>query len=258
MAKNIVSNNDKIKLKKYGIKATSKAFKRYESAGLLKEIDYNYLDEVQRFWKENYDKEITPITHLAYTNLTGIKDVRIVPSNEMWNEMLPFFNDMTIRPGYSDKNMYDRLVFTENRPEIILKRVHGNYFDTNNNYISSSEAEQILLKMKEDLIIKPSNADNGQGVGKLIHRQGRLFFNNKQVSINDIERIQEYNFIVQTVIEQHPLMARPHPASVNTLRMVTFRWRGKIRHLLTYARFGGGNNVKDHAIAGGVSVSVDD
>src|SRR5690625_1561160 len=191
-------------------------------------------------------------------NLTGERDNRIVPSSEMWNEMLPFFNDMTIRPGYSDKNMYDTLVKTNNRPEIVFKRVHGNYFNTNNEYIDSSTAEEILIKTKEDLIIKPSNADNGRGVGKILHRQGKMYYKDKSVTIEDLEKSLGHNFIVQTVIKQHPLMAEPHPASVNSLRMVTFRWNGTIKHLLTYARFGGGNNVKDHAIAGGVSVTVDD
>jgi|SRR5690625_1146357 len=251
-------NNSENRLSEYGIKADSKAFKRFDKAGLLDEIDYNYLNEVQDYWLKHYKKKITPITHLAYMNLTGERDNRIVPSSEMWNEMLPFFNDMTIRPGYSDKNMYDTLVKTNNRPEIVLKRVHGNYFNTNNEYIDSSTAEEILIKTKEDLIIKPSNADNGRGVGKILHRQGKMYYKDKSVTIEDLEKSLGHNFIVQTVIKQHPLMAEPHPASVNSLRMVTFRWKGEIKHLLTYARFGGGNNVKDHAIAGGVSVSVDD
>src|SRR5690625_3686833 len=190
--------------------------------------------------------------------LTGDRDNRIVTSSEMLNEMLPFFNDMTIRPGYSDKNMYDKLVETNNRPKIVLKRVHGNYFNTDNEYVDSVAAERILVNKKEDLIIKPSNADNGHGVGKIIHRQGKMYYKDKNVFIKDLEKALGYNFIVQTVIKQHPLMAEPHPASVNSLRIVTFRWKGQIRHLLTYARFGGGNNVKDHAIAGGVSVSVDE
>ena len=249
---------DNKKLSEYKINVNSKAFKRFDKAGLLNKVDYDYLNEVQEYWLKHYKKEVSPITHLAYMNLTGEKDKRIVPSREMWNEMLPFFNDMPIRPGYSDKNMYDTLVKTNNRPDIVLKRVHGNYFNTNNEYIDSLTAEKILIKAKEDLIIKPSNADNGQGVGKILHRQGKIYYKEKSVSIEDLEKALGHNFIVQTVIKQHPLMAEPHPASVNSLRMVTFRWKGEIRHLLTYARFGGGNNVKDHAIAGGVSVSVDD
>lgn len=246
------------RLKQYGVKPYSKHYKLFSKANLLENIDYDYIDEIQSYWIKHYKKKINPLVHIAYHNLLGKKDVRIMPTSVMWNEIIPFFNDMFIRPGYSDKNLYDRLVDTENRPETVLKRVHGNYFDSNNTDINREQAEKILIAMQQDLIIKPSNADNGRGVGKIYHRQGKLYYNNKHVSIIDLEKELGHNFIVQKVIQQHPMMAEPHPASVNTLRMVTFRWKGKIQHLLTYARFGGGNNVKDHAIHGGVSVSVDD
>src|SRR5699024_3102315 len=48
-------------------------------------------------------------------------------------------------------------------------------------------------------------------------------------------------------IEQHPIMAAPHPSSVNTLRIVTFRWKGEIRYLLAFARFGINNDIRDNA-----------
>jgi len=249
---------EKNRLKEYRIDTSSKAYKRFQKANLLKNIDFDYLDEVQSYWNEYYNKSIIPINHLAFANLLGIKDVRVMPNYEMWNEVIPYFNDMPIRSGYSDKNLYDKLVDTKNRPEIIIKRVHGNYFNTDNKDIDREAAEKIIINMKEDLIIKPSNTDNGRGIGKIYHRQGKIYYDDKNVSILDLEKALGHNFIVQTVIEQHPLMAEPHPASVNTLRMVTFRWKGRIKHLLTYARFGGGNNVKDHAIHGGVSVSVNE
>lgn len=247
----------KLKLQKYGVKLKSRAFKRFNNANLLKKVDFDFLDEVQDFWLKNYGKKINPINHIAYMNLLDKKDVRIVPSYEMWNEIIPFFNDMSIRPGYSDKNLYDQLINTDHRPETVLKKVHGNYFNKFNETIDKEEAEKLLLNKKQDLIIKPSNTDNGKGVSKLVYKKGKIYYKGKNTSIEDLSSSLSENFIVQTVIKQHPAMAEPHPASVNSLRMVTLRWKGKIRHLLTYARFGGGNNVKDHAIAGGVSVSVD-
>lgn len=246
------------RLKEYGINPRSKAFKRYEKANLLEKIDFDFLDEIKIYWNNHYKKDIVPINHIAYMNLIGEKDVRIMPNSQMWNEIIPFFNDMTIRPGYSDKNLYDKLIDTKERPDTILKCVHGNYFDEANNDLNINEAKKLLLSMKQDLIIKTSNTDNGQGINKLYYKQGNIYLNNKPSDIGMIEQFMGKNFIVQTIIKQHPMIAEPHPSSVNTLRMVTFRWQGEIRHLLTYARFGGGNNIKDHAIAGGVSVSVND
>src|SRR5699024_3773618 len=200
---------EKNRLKEYRIDTSSKAYKRFQKANLLKNIDFDYLDEVQSYWNEYYNKSIIPINHLAFANLLGIKDVRVMPNYEMWNEVIPYFNDMPIRSGYSDKNLYDKLVDTKNRPEIIIKRVHGNYFNTDNKDIDREAAEKIIINMKEDLIIKPSNTDNGRGIGKIYHRQGKIYYDDKNVSILDLEKALGHNFIVQTVIEQHPLMAEP-------------------------------------------------
>jgi hypothetical protein len=253
-----VSKSDKIELQRFGVNTKAKAFERYEKAGLLKVIDYNFLDEIQGFWFENYNKKVNPIIHLAYMNLTGIKEKRIIPHFELRNELHPFFNDLKKHSFYSDKNVYDKLIDTNNRPETVIKRIHGNYFDVNNSHISKEKAESILLGVQEDLIIKPSISNNGVGITKLIFRQDKLYYDGKRVTLAKMEEIQGENFIVQKVIKQHPVMSDPHPSSVNTLRMVTFRWRGKIRHLLTYAAFGGGNDVKDNAVSGAVSLSVDD
>jgi len=56
----------------------------------------------------------------------------------------------------------------------------------------------------------------------------------------EVEKEWGENFLVQKRIEQHPVTAKPHPASVNTLRMLTLRWEGEIRNLLSYIRIGTG------------------
>src|SRR5690625_788844 len=107
-------------------------------------------------------------------NLLGKKDVRIMPNTEMWNEIIPFFNDMSIRPGYSDKNLYDQLIDTDSRPETVLKCVHGNYFDNDNRNINKEKAEDLLLRMKQNLIIKTSNTDNGKGINKIYYKHRNI------------------------------------------------------------------------------------
>lgn len=250
--------NTEVDYKKLGINTKSKGFRRFYNAGLLNNIDESFISEVQNYWRGYYGKNIDPTFHLAFMNHTGKKEVRLIPSTEMWNEIIPFFNDMNIRVGYSDKNIYDTLIYPENSAETVLKRVRGHYFDSNNNNIDNINAYKLLVEIKEDLIIKPSDSDNGTGIAKLNHLQGEIYLDGRNVTIWELEEFYGFNFTVQKVIEQHHVMATPHPSSVNTLRMVTFRWDKKIHHLLTYARFGGNNNVKDHAISGGVSVGVTD
>src|SRR5690625_2446274 len=66
------------------INTKKKGFKRYYNAGLLDNIDEIFIEEVQDYWKKHYKKEIDPLLNLAFMNLTGNKDPRIIPGKEMW------------------------------------------------------------------------------------------------------------------------------------------------------------------------------
>src|SRR5699024_7167473 len=67
-------------------------YKRYEN-GLLDNIDEEYINEIQQYYKKHYQTSIDPITHITFTNLTGIKDVRILPEKIFRKQLLRVFND---------------------------------------------------------------------------------------------------------------------------------------------------------------------
>ncbi|WP_449355103.1 sugar-transfer associated ATP-grasp domain-containing protein [Virgibacillus natechei] len=250
--------NDEDFYQNIGISTRNKAFKRYLSAGLLDNKDESFLIEVIKYWENHYDKKVDPLLHLAFMNLTGKKDPRVVPTQIMWNDILPFFNDKNMRIGYSDKNIYDKIINPPSAAETVLKSVRGSFFDSDNKGVDSQSAKELLIKQDTNLIVKPSNRDNGLGIAKLIIQEGEIFLNGERVSIDNLAAKYGYHFIIQKVIKQHSIMAKPHPSSVNTLRMVTLRWKNEIRYLLTFARFGADNGIRDNAGAGGVCLGVND
>lgn len=242
-----------------GIKTNAKRYRRYYKAGLLDNLDANYANEVRDYWQKHYNKKVDPILHLAIFNLTNKKDVRIVPAQNMWNEFIPYFNDRNMIAGYRDKNIYDTLFVTEHAPKIHLKRVRGHFFDGNNKQIDENKVEAFLHKQSvKSMIIKPSNTNNGVGINKINFIENEILLDDKVISFKELCEIYGFNFIVQEVIQQHTLIAEPHPSSVNTLRMVTLRWNNEIKYLLTFARFGSNGSVKDNAGGGGVCVGVKD
>nr|WP_289037985.1 sugar-transfer associated ATP-grasp domain-containing protein [uncultured Allobacillus sp.] len=253
-----MTNNTLDKYKSLGMKTKTKAFKRFSAAGLLNNVDEEYISEVNKFWKKNYKKKVDPTIHIAFKNLTGREEKKLIPPSVMWNKIIPFFNDMDMHSAYSDKNIYDILFPIPNSVSIVLKRVRGNYFDNENIQVDRNAAKDILIKNNSDLIIKPSNTNNGKGIEKLSVRDNNLILNEKEVSMDDIEKMFNDHFVVQKVIKQHSVMAAPHRRSVNTLRMVTLRWNNEIKYLLTFARFGANNDVKDNAGSGGVCLGVSD
>jgi len=254
----ILTDGEKQTFKSIGVKTNTKRFRRFYKAGLLDNINNSFASDVRNYWKEHYQKEVDPVLHLAFMNITEKKDQRVIPGSEMWKEIIPFFNDMNIRVGYSDKNIYDSIINTSSSVATVLKRVRGHYFTHNNREVSSSQARDIMLSNQSDLIIKPSDTDNGKGIEKIKYTDGDIYLDEKPVTMNVLEEMYGFNFIVQDVIQQHSIMAAPHPSSVNTLRMVTFRWKNEIRYLLTFARFGADNSVRDNAGTGGLCIGITD
>lgn len=245
--------------KKIGINTNLKAFKRYYKAGLLNDIDEQFLEDIQNYWLMNYGKTVDPLLHIAFSNLSGKKELRVIPPTPiMWSEIIPFFNDMNIRVGYSDKNIYDKLINPPRAAETIIKRIRGNYFNVNNETVNVDDVASYLQTVEEDIIVKPSNADNGMGIARLKYKNGSYYLGAEKVSVELLDEKYGLNFIIQKVVKQHEVMANPHPDSVNTLRMVTFRWKGEIHHLLTYARIGVNGDVRDNSAAGGICVGVKD
>lgn len=226
---------------------------------LLKDVsNKSYLDEIRSYWKKQYGRSVHPGWHMAYKKTTGLQDVRYIPNHEWFSEILPFLNDLSLRAAFRDKNLSDVFLNTERTPETIFKRMHGHYYAPNNTPISFDTAERRLLACRNDMIIKPSQTDDGYGIRLLVNRGSELFLNNCPCLLSDLEKQYGRNFLVQKKIIQHPLMSKVHPESVNTIRMVTFRWKSEIRILLAFARFGNHGNLTDNAGTGGVCCGIDE
>lgn len=247
---------EKIFLKKHKIVEDGKYYKMFKESGHLKDMNTGVMEEIQSYWKKYYKKEIDPSTHLAYYNQTGKIEPRIIPQVVLNMDIIPILNGLDFNGFYSDKNVYDLLIGADSAPEVVLKRVNGQYFNPGNETISRTEAFRLFFSMEEDLIIKESRSDDGKSVEKLRYRGHGFYFNNRKVDLRYVEEHWGRDFIIQKVLRQHPIMAAPHKYSVNTLRMVTLRWNNDIHYLMTYARFGANKQIKDNGSQGGIIVAL--
>ncbi|CAM4281750.1 sugar-transfer associated ATP-grasp domain-containing protein [Lacicoccus alkaliphilus] len=253
-----VDLNNKDQFKKLGVNATSRAFKRYKQKGLLEIVDKDHLEEVQAFYKTHLNRTIDPLSHIVFSNFTGKKDIRIVPRNILREVLLPHFNDRGMIDAYADKNSYDILFPEYRQAHTVIKRVRGQYYANQTRHITRKEAEDIVLNDSKEYILKGSDTANGHGISKLDIENDSINRKGIPLTFNQIESEYGNNFLIQRVVEQHSMMKKIHPSSVNTLRMVTLRWNNKIHNLYTFARFGVGNDVKDNAQQGGLIVGVED
>lgn len=232
-----------------------------QNKALLADKDRAYTLAARRYWKDNLGVNINPLWHTAMANYTGVKDPRYVPHNVWWTRILPFFNAASYRPAYIDKNLAEILLRIDRQvkcPQTVIKRMHGYYYDSDNKAIDSKTALRMILDGPIELIIKGSDTDNGIGVRKLSINNSQMQLEGKSVTWGKLEELYGQNFIVQHVIQQHEIMAEPHWESVNTIRVITFRWQMEIIALLHYVRIGSEGKITDNGSTGGMNCGIDD
>ncbi|MCD2137385.1 sugar-transfer associated ATP-grasp domain-containing protein [Salinicoccus halitifaciens] len=235
------------KFKELGISTTTKINKDWYDAGLLDNIDESFLKEVDSYWSPKTERKIDKGLYTAFMNLHGIKEPKLITGSVMRYEVLPVFNDYDMTGYYGDKNIYDLIIDRSRSAVTVVRSIRGQYFDADYNTISPETALELLSKNENGLIIKPSKGNNGSGIAKLELKGDKVLFEDKYISVERLLKKFRGNFIVQEMLKQHPNMAAPHPASVNTIRMVTFRWNNEIKYLLAFARFGSGDDIRDNA-----------
>lgn len=64
---------------KLGLRIKSKAYKRYLNAGLLDKVDEAFVKTISDYWMEKFGKQVNPALPVAFSNLTGKKDRRVIP-----------------------------------------------------------------------------------------------------------------------------------------------------------------------------------
>lgn len=251
------------RLLEYDININLPQYKEFNSAGLLKNYSIEDRDKIRRYWSKVFDiekeHEIDRSVHYAFKTLTDKVEPRLITQVQLNKYLLPLFYHSDVARYYDDKNIYDLIMHDLERPRSILKCIKGEYFDANTRSISRSKAFSIFFNMKQDVILKGSLSNDGNLVVKLIYKNSFYYLDNQKITLNMIEEKFGKDFIIQDVIKQHKTMAGPHPYSVNTLRLMTLRWNGKVYYLGGYAKFGAEKSTMDNTLAtGGYTVAISD
>jgi hypothetical protein len=216
-----------------------------------------YVACTQRYWQRHYGQSINPLWHVAIAAVTGARDERFIPHNTWWEEIVPHFNSAEKRHAYLDKNLARALIRPGLEVPSLIKRIHGAYYTNEYSPLSSHDAERVLAAHDGDVIIKGTTTDDGHGVRLAKISDGAIWIGDKSTTLPDLEQLYGRDFTVQERLTQHPAMAEPHPQSVNTVRVLTFRWRAEIHLLLAFVRIGVAGKITDNAGTGGICRGVE-
>lgn len=114
---------------------------------------------------------------------------------------------------------------------------------------SFEELERFLEK-HEEFMMKPIDGLGGHGVVKMNR--------NDIVDKKDFfEKLQHEKLFLEEYVVQHSEISRLCPASVNTIRIMTFAYNGKSEILFAAMRIGNGEAAVDNFHQGGMGVLID-
>ena len=119
--------------------------------------------------------------------------------------------------------------------------------------IQTRKAVEVVFEFAEKhhrFMIKPISLYCGIGI--------QIIDSPNSEGIKSLINSYQDGFVLEELIVQHEIMAKMHPSSVNTVRIVTVNYGDSVEVKWPFMRIGRGSAVVDNAGAGGIMVAIDD
>lgn len=97
----------------------------------------------------------------------------------------------------------------------------------------------------------------GEGAFPLQIDAGKVFSDGREISLGELRAKMSGIYLLQELVAQHVDLARLHPESVNTLRILTFNNDGNIELFSASLRVGTQHRSVDNWGAGGIAIGID-
>lgn len=214
---------------------------------------------IDRLYLENYGEKIPYTWHRHYTAYTGRFDVNYFPEllyipeferfENLWEDYVSVFADKNVTPMLAAQAGV-------RTARTVLSRTRGMYRDGAYRHLSPEDAFALLSNAGE-VFCKPS-VDSSSGRNCFVAR-----FENGVDALTGtpvaelLERLGT-DFVVQERLVCHESIRTIYAGSVNTFRLISYRWKDEILFFPIIMRIGRGGNHVDNAHAGGVFIAVDD
>ena len=232
------------------------------SAERLKHVGNFDLTEEQKkaiddFFLSNYGSKIDYTCHRTYTAFGGAFDVTYMPEELYIPEVERYLNMFgEYNHVLEDKNITPFLASTVGikTPRKLYSCVKGFLCDSNYNSVTRQQIIDSISSMRE-VFCKPT-VDSGGGFGCMLlkpHGDIDVYSGKKLVDI--IDGLGD-NYVIQECIHCHESITKIYPKSVNTFRVMTYRWKNEIRLAATIMRIGVGGMMVDNASSGGIFIGI--
>jgi hypothetical protein len=211
-------------------------------------------NDIQQFYRRMLGQEVPTYWHEYFYSRNGNFSVKYIPTCVYHQQIIYKLNQFGVRHAYVDKGLYDIYFPDVNRPQTVVKNMNGYYY-AGTKPVSREEALEICRNLPA-AVSKPSTEGMwGKGVKVFSTCDGRLEEDGRTVA----ELFNDYgkNFIIQERIEQHEVMSKLNPTSLNTLRVLSYRDEHGVHILYMVVRIGRAGKSVDNETAGGINADID-
>lgn len=213
--------------------------------GRLKRLSQQQKNEVRNYWKR-FGKRVNPDWAAYFSYANNIFDSRYIPEGLYYGEIAHKLS-MEGMGALHHKNVQDQ-IFSSKQAKTFIRKTEDIYTDGEYKVIDLEKGLE-ACKLVGKVIIKPSTGTyGGSGISFWTAEEG-------------IEKLKEQiisypQVVVQERVQSHPFLNDIHPASLNTLRIVTLLVDNEPVLLSTLLRMGQNNSKVDNYSAGGLIAVV--
>lgn len=194
--------------------------------------------EIKNYYKK-FGLSINTRWHEVFFAVNGTDSNRYISEYHFYQFIEPHFNDMNMVRSFADKNLYSLHFPNVNQPKTVLRSIHGNLYDSSYQKIGEELAFDLIRNLKKPMIIKPSvMSGKGRNVNLLKSEEGSIFLNDRPVSFDQIMDFYDSGFIIQEFVKQHEDLSSLYPQSLNTIKVISFRYKNDIHILSSFFRAG--------------------
>ena len=216
-------------------------------------------NEVLTFYKENYGR-IPLMWHRHYTAFTGSFDINYIPELLYIPEFERFMNqNKEYAQVLMDKNFLTQFIKSFDMdvtiPKTICSKTAGVLRDEKFKFASEKQISNTLAEVGRVFIKPTKDSCSGRGCFIADFHAGKDNISGKTV-LEVINKLGN-DFAIQECIKCHSSIAKIYPGSVNTFRVISYRWKNEIVLMPVIMRIGQGGNYLDNAHAGGMFIAVD-
>ena len=216
-------------------------------------------EQIDTLFIENYGQKVDYVWHRNYAAHTGQFDYRFLPGSLYIPEFEAFENqDKNFVQACSDKNFIGLIARAVGirMPRTIVSCTNGVLRDGENRIITPAMAEDLVHQHGESFLKPTVNSSSGKGCRILREEDGARFDRNS-IYLSHLDLLGGKNdFTVQELIKCHDSIRTLYAGSVNSFRIISYFWKGKIEIMPIIIRMGRGGKHLDNAHQGGMFCAV--